>query len=229
MAEKLRNAVKRYLDADTGRKESAAKGLITKAANELGDLEKIWDVLREFEGLPDWMHQRFTRGSQYLEGDRLFGWYAEYQIQAEALPMLGLTVNFYGFKKELYLWKQRGFEEPEKLPVTYYSDSIWVSFPVEKSPFMARYGYALPCELQWKRSDLGEALEVTRSIIPYGFWQAWKWSENARWWYLEHRPELFADSEWWETKSKRWEPENDPYAVVLGGTYDKKPPAASGG
>lgn len=225
MTEKLRNAIKKYLDSDTDRKKSAAKGLITKAAGEVGSLEQIWEVLREFPELPDWMHQRFTRGSQYLESDRLFGWYADDQVQAESLPLAVfsheqescLRVNFYGFRGEIHLWKERGFEEPEPIPFVYYSnpDSIWVNFSIAKSALMARYGYALPCELQWRRSQ--DELLVIRSIFPHGFWQAWKWWEGAQWWYLQHRPELFADSELWEVKPKRWEPENNPYAAVLGG------------
>jgi hypothetical protein len=62
-------------------------------------------------------------------------------------------------------------------------------------------------------------LFVDRSIIEHGFWQAWKWyGADTQWWYLEHRPELFADLEWWvDSKPMRYEPQDDPYAAVLGG------------
>jgi hypothetical protein len=64
-------------------------------------------------------------------------------------------------------------------------------------------------------------LFVTRSIIEHGFWQAWKWyGAETKWWYLENRPELFADFDWWgesATKPVRYEPTDNPYAAVLGG------------
>lgn len=226
--EKLAHLVQKYLAADTDRKNSTIKGQITKTCNQIKSNEKIWAVLNQFIDLPTWFHERFKVGSLYIENSQAWGWYCADQCQAEPIPLElkpeGVFVNFYGYRKDYGMWKDRGFEEAESMPIVNYGDWSEVRFPIEKTIEMAKCKYALACELQWKRktSPSGETeLVVTRSILSEGFWQAWKWSPSSRWWYLKNRPELFKDEPWWE-KRKKYEPVNDPYAMVLGGTNDEE-------
>lgn len=228
-------AIAKYLSADTDKKKSAAKGLITKVVNEIGDGSQVWVIVREFN-LDNWLFRKFIPGPLSLEGDGVFGWYSERQIQIEKLPMSTFSegektyfkVNFYGFKSEAFLWKERGFEEAEELPIVRYSIpfcSAWVEFPLKKTPVFIQHGYANSSPLQWSFENELEQTNyiVKRSIIPYGFWCAWKWWEGCQWWYLLNRPELFGDSELWGSEPiqpRRWEPDNDPYAVVLGANQE---------
>lgn len=243
---KLQKAIDRYIKADTTRKQSGAKGAITKLINNraiaIGASKaraELWDFFNKIEvesySLPTWMSLRFTPGSLYEEGDRLMGWWddGQIQVQAEEIPLFRsndtYVVSFHCRPEFAHLWHQRGFEPAEPLPIRYGEWKIdyvgsWaeVDFPVRRSPLMAEYGYALPCPLQWHRDWQG--LHVDRSIIEHGFSQAWKWwGENTKWWYLEHRPELFADLDWWgQPEPKRYEPIGDPYAAVRGGGFTSK-------
>lgn len=74
------------------------------------------------------------------------------------------------------------------------SDRV-VSVPQQQSFFYAKYGWANACPLQWYRDE--EGYKVDRSIIPHGFWQAWKWWEGAWHWYIRNRPELFENFDCW--------------------------------
>jgi hypothetical protein len=149
------------------------------------------------------------------------GWWSiEAQVQAEELPLERLgqaySVTFYDRSQERGLWQLRGFYEAEGLLLVHLEDGSYVRFAVERSLFFLEFGYALPCTLQWYWNEHG--LFVSRSIIGTGWHQAWKWWDGAKWWYFAHRPELFADLDSWGTLDPiRHEPEDDPYAAVLGG------------
>jgi hypothetical protein len=229
--DKIKRAIERYLLADTTRKAAAAKGAITRLANDLAiefgvvvARKKVWEALDSFVEVPDWMFLRFTPGSFYQEGDRIMGWWdeGEIQLQAEALPLHHYgnvySVSFFGRSDEAPLWELKGFYVAQDLPIKFYRESIQVSFNIRQTLTFLEQGYALPCDLQWQWEQ-GEEFRVSRSIISCGFWQAWKWWEGAKWWYLDHRPELFVDLDWWgeEPAPQRFEPEDDPYAAVLGG------------
>jgi hypothetical protein len=208
--DKLKQAINRYLDADTSRKQSAAKGAITRLINQRAEIvgaiaarSEVWEVLKDFTEIPRWMERRFTPGSLYTDGNSVFGWWDEnLQVQAEELPLYhygnnrGYEVCFY---KQESLWKERGFEQAQKLPLVKSSNGVYVDFDIRHSTFFAALGYARPCPLQWRRINLGteSTLEVTRSILDQGFWKAYKWHENSKWWYLEHHPEWFSDSPIW--------------------------------
>jgi hypothetical protein len=227
--DKLKLAIERYQRADTIRKAAGAKGVITRLTNELaqeiGPVEarkKIWEVLAQVEH-PDWMRQRFSPGSFYKEGDRFFGWWDEGQLQfqAEELPFYklrdSLEVCFAHCRDDSLKWQLRGFYVATQFPVFRGESHLEVSFPVEKTPFWIEFGYALPCSLQWRWDENG--FYVTRSIISQGFWCAYKWWEGCQWWYYEKHPEWFADMAVWgeDVLPQQFEPENDPYAAVLGG------------
>lgn len=169
--------------------------------------------------------QRFTVGSLYVDNQTVFGWYEpQSQAQAEALPLYytgeSYEVSFSMTTKESKLWQQRGFHLAEDLPVVRhgFSRCLEVVSPIKRALHFLEYGYALPCQLQWYRDEDG--FHVSRSIISAGFWCAWKWWSDAKYWYLEKRPELFADMDWWGEEipavRQRFEPEDDPYAAVLG-------------
>lgn len=235
---KILEAILAYLLGDgSSRKIAAAKGRITKLASELASelgavqaREEILQVLTEVkEDSSRWLllKNRFTAGSLYQEGDRVFGWWdITLQAQAEELPLYhsgaSYSVSFYRRQNEALLWRQRGFEEAEALPTTRRGGELLVEFNVQRSLFWLKYGYALPCKLPWHRGRFDgdeDCLWVDRSIISAGWWQAWKWWDGAKWWYLEKRPELFADMDWWgdwEDKPIFHSPVDDPYAAVLG-------------
>lgn len=236
---KLEAAIFSYLGLQEGsnRKLGAAKGKITMLANELaeeiGAITAREKILRFLIALAtsessrlDLLKKRFTVGSLYEEGERIFGWWdTKSQIQAEQLPMYTQTGwvsgKVYFVDQVDKTWKSRGFHPAEHLPIIFFSGGMTVNFQVDQSLLFLKHGYALPCQLQWQRvnTDGISCLYVERSIISSGFWHAWKWWDTAKWWYLEKRPELFADLDWWgETlPPQRFEPEDDPYAAVLGG------------
>ncbi|NJK76348.1 MAG: hypothetical protein HC942_23080 [Microcoleus sp. SU_5_6] len=148
------------------------------------------------------------------------------------------------------VWEGRGFACAEDLPYSYSScreieySSYWekrnyspdnlpavgvdweVEIPVEKLLFFASLGYASPCKIQWERvehpyeTDI-DGYYVRRSIIPHGFWCAWKWWEGARDWYYEHRPELFEDDEIWGDRELVWHSPPDSTSAILGGKNRK--------
>lgn len=234
----VETAIAEYLDLwqVSNRKLGAAKGKITKLASELaGEMgataarERIFGFLESIEIQSerlDLLRKRFDPKSFYEEGEKIFGWWdGENQVQAQELPLVksnGYWVNWDFCRKDTSIWRARGFEVPVSFPVESLEEGSIVKFDVKRSLDFIEHGYALPCELQWHRGywdDGGTCLWVDRSIISVGFWQAWKWWDTAKWWYLEKRPELFADLDWWsnELPPRRFEPEDDPYAVVLGG------------
>lgn len=231
----LKTTIYKYLTVDgTNRMVGRALAKVTRLVNDLAQ-EFGPATVRELalacvqaasSPVPDRINRlvnRFTVGSLYLEGQTVFGWYDQFQAQAKEVPLRYMgdsyEVNFFACPKERKLWQERGFHEAEDLPVIWrsYSSCLEVVFPVKRSLFFREYGYALPCQLQWYRDD--EGFHVSRSIISAGFWCAWKWWGDAKYWYLEKRPELFADMDWWGEPSppQRFEPIDDPYAAVLGG------------
>jgi hypothetical protein len=247
--EKLREAIRRYLSFGTGgRTIGSAKGRITKLVNEsaaeLGvgkarelALTVLALVLAEgrdvCESRVETLKNRFNPKSLYREGDRVFGWYdPEMQVQAEELPLYYndgayyYYVSFYRRSDDYSFWRSRGFEAAEDLPTIQHRDGLEVKFDVKRSLFWLEHGYALPCKLPWHRGRFDgqgtdECLWVSRSIIPAGWWCAWKWWEGCQWWYYERHPEWFTDMDWWGTYDLtvpiRYEPIDDPYAAVLGG------------
>lgn len=209
---KLKSAIQKYLDADTKPSKSGAKGAITRLINAAPapDLMSIPYVLQQFEELPDWLELRFQKGSLYQEGDRVFGWYKADQIEAVDLPVV-LDVFSYddGIRNRVVKYirvvdKDMGFVPAVELPLRETRVEISVSGYDFDYPFLTmwEYGWAPPCDIQWSWferphwSDL-EGYVVERSIIPYGFWKAWKWWPDCWRWYYEKRPKLFEDAEWW--------------------------------
>lgn len=187
--EKLRKAIQQYLDAQPANK-SARKGAITKLINSSPDVTRdaIQKVIAQFEDLPKEIKNRFTPNSLYREGSLVFGWFRENQMQAEAIPV---DIAPYGLDREGYLEvlaDRDGFVPSIPLPLR---GGCTVDVPPQKAFLYAKYGWANACPIQWHRD--AEAYTVDRSIIPHGFWQAWKWWEGAWYWYLERRPELFED------------------------------------
>lgn len=245
MKDKLSQAIDKYLFAEgTNRRIGSAKARLTKLVDELWhigndgkEIRKLaLELLEEKEYVPDrtkLLRNRFTYGSLYLESDRVFGWWNPDAPQAEQLPLAYSAgtwiVSFWAMPAEAEAWEYRGFLTAQDLPLTrrvwspenqFNLLDIWeVKFPVKLTHFWLEYGYALPCKLQWHRDN--EGLFVDRSILSAGYWQAWKWWAGARDWYLEKRPELFADMPWWGDYDLeapiRYEPEDDLYAAVLGG------------
>ncbi|MFB8793165.1 MAG: hypothetical protein U7126_02780 [Microcoleus sp.] len=189
---KFRKAIEKYIATTFPIEASRAKGVITRTVNtstESNTLELIKEVLAEFDHLPDWIKNRFTPGSLYREGDSVFGWYRDNQVQAEAMPV-DIPLTCQGYLKVLVT--RDGFIESVPLPL---SNGCEVCVPHQYAFTYAKYGYANACSLQWHRDAQG--YHVDRSIIPHVFWQAWKWWEGAWHWYLERRPELFEDFECW--------------------------------
>lgn len=190
--EKLKEAIEKYIIAESPRAKSAAKGTLTRIVNsstESNVREQIKEVLAGFDQLPELIKNRFTPGSLYREGNAVFGWYRENQVQAEAIPV-DVPLCCEGYLNVLST--RDGFIESVRLP---FVQGFEVSVPCKQTLIYAKYGYANPCSLQWHRNL--EGYKVERSIISHGFWQAWKWWDGARDWYLEHRPELFEDFDWW--------------------------------
>jgi hypothetical protein len=233
--DKLERLIERYLLANTSRKKSATKGAITRLVNERADIlgaatarSEIWTIL-DRKDVPGWMKQRFTPGSLYLEGDRVFGWWDDgsLQAQAEELPLSSSGISNYSVtlgrcSESASLWRLRGFEIAEELPFVRRSEELKVDFPISRLESLLLYGYAPPCNLQWHRGkffdDDTTCLWVDRSIISAGFWCAYKWWPDCRWWYYERHPEWFVDSALWGKKENPvyyFAPESD--SAVLGG------------
>jgi hypothetical protein len=233
---KFRENIQKYINGDNWR-HYAKQRAITNCLNKHSELigpgaarAEAWEVLEEFhESLDlDWLFKRLTPGSLYEEGDRVMGWLdVETQFQAEHLPLKAGYIyeevadtyfTVYEVVSPGNTWNQRGFYEAENLPiyrVTNYFPFHWeVNFPVSQTKKFLAHGYALPCQLQWRR-DINEGYLVTRSIREHGFWTAWKWWDGALYWYIEHRPELVGDLDLWQVH--RYEPPANPYAAVLGG------------
>jgi hypothetical protein len=198
--EKFKKAIEKYIASvnfSSPTELSRAKGVITRIANSAtveNALEQIQEVLEGFGSeLPKPIKNRFTPGSLYKEGNSVFGWYRPDQVQAEVIPV---TITSDGLDRENYsrvTESRDGFEVPVDMPLA--GGACVVSVPQQQSFFYAKYGWANACPLQWYRDE--EGYKVDRSIIPHGFWQAWKWWEGARYWYLEKRPELFEDFDCW--------------------------------
>lgn len=208
--EKFKKAIEKYIKAETPTARSAVKGAITRIVNSWTDwnaLEQVKEVMAEFDELPELIKNRFTPGSLYRERDLVFGWYREGQIQAESIPV-DVPLVCKGYMKVLAT--RDGFVKAVPLPL---SGGNTVCVPHEQTFLYAKYGYANPCPLQWYRDE--EGYKVDRSIIPHGFWQAWKWWNGACYWYLEHRPELFEDFDCWGQTERGGQPE--PSSAVLGG------------
>lgn len=211
---KFKKAIDKYLAAETSTAKSAAKGVITRTVNSClfnsGILEEIQEVLAEFDELPDWVKNRFTPGSMYREGDLVFGWYKEGQVQAESIPV-DIPLCAEGYMKVLA--NRDGFLEALPLPL---GKDFTVTVPYEETFTYAKYGYANACPLQWYRD--AEGYKVERSIVPHGFWQPWKWWEGAAYWYLRHRPELFEDFDCWGSWTETEDAQPKSYDAILGGT-----------
>ncbi len=178
----------------------------------------------------NWIQQRYTYVAGYFwsenssskYGDTIIGWHDDpLQIQAEALP---LELHYQRFEDDRYCkvldwlgWEEKGFAAAEDLPLCWHSHHVEI--PTEKTWFFCKYKYAAPCQLQWQRKydHIPEERElcVLRSIIPYGFWQAWKWWPEAREWYYEHRPELFEEDEIWGEKILTERKPPNSYSAVL--------------
>lgn len=212
--ENFKAAIQKYLDAEP-HKKSAFKGVITRLINSLPDVtfDKIQKVIAEFKDLPEEIAQRFTEGSLYESNGLVYGWTRKNQFQAEPIPVYMSWAKENGrYIKVLKDRLDEGFAEAVPLPLL----DKFVKVPWQKTDIYARHGWANPCKLQWYWEE-GENYAVSRSIIPHGFWQAWKWWDGARNWYLDHRPELFEDAELWGEKPPVYHEPPNPYSAVLGG------------
>ncbi|MEG4133071.1 hypothetical protein QUA41_31040 [Microcoleus sp. Pol11C1] len=237
---KLRAAIQKHLDADTKHSKSGTLGQITKLINAAVAVEKtlaveaietIKSVLAEFEGLPDRLTLRFQKGSLYQGehtrgGGLVFGWYSENQIEALPLPVIfdDIILPDGGNRKYIRVvsgeMRSHGFLPAVDLP--FYGSYVY-TYPTDENFFeLLKAGWASPCPIQWSWLDRPswvnlEGYVVERSIIPYGFWVAWKWWPDCWQWYIEKRPELFDDAEFWHKEPTRYEPPaGDRYAAVLG-------------
>ncbi len=239
MIEKLDSAIEKYLSAfGTNRQIAGAKGRLTKLVNDLADShgavtvrEKVLDVLANTHYVSDrteLLKNRFTYGSLYQEGDRVYGWYQErdVQVQAEHLPLArsnrAYIVSFYGHGDTIGLWVAFGFAQAEALPTDRRGQTLYVEIKPESTPFWAKYGYAYAIELPCSRITTNEGvsmLVVKRSIIGSGFWKSYSWWAGCKWWYYDHHPEWFGDDpiwgDWEETPTFYYAPEPD--SAVLGG------------
>ncbi|MEG3861044.1 hypothetical protein [Microcoleus sp. herbarium12] len=233
--EKFRIAVEKIVSKE--HTETIGKAQLTKIVKQWEKEEPSNTIKKTIEqvlltvNLPkesNWVQQRYTyvagyfwlENSSHKYGDTVLGWHDDpLQIQAEALP---LKLHFQRFDDDRYLevldwgWDEKGFMAAEDVPLCWHS--CHVEIPIEKTWFFCKYKYAAPCQLQWQRKydhiPEERGLYVLRSIIPHGFWQAWKWWPEAREWYYEHRPELFEEEEIWGKKPTWNEPPNS-YSAVL--------------
>lgn len=237
--EQFKKRIQAYINGDNHRRRYAKQAITTslntysKHHGPSATRAEAQEALEEFLDFleVDWLINRLTPGSLYEEGDRVMGWLdVETQVQAEQLPLKAGHIyeevadtyfTFYEVVISENVWNQQGFFEAEHLPihrVHIYSAPYWkVDFPVSQTKKFLTYGYALPCQLQWRR-DVSEGYLVTRNIREHGFWRAWKWWDGALYWYIEHKPELVGDLDLWQVH--RYEPPDNPYAAVLGGQKD---------
>jgi hypothetical protein len=226
MKQKLRQAIEKYLNPDSKQAKSALKGAITKIVNAIpiSDTSLIREVLQEFSDLPNWLRLRFEKGSLYEENGRVFGWYTGSQLQAQPLPVKLDSFSHHDettdklriVKYILVIGAGEGFYPAVPMPIknTFASNlpkGIYIDVPIDDTLNfleMWKHGWASPCPIQWswgKRqiwSDYEgwipqDGYMVDRSIIAHGFWVAWKWWPGCHLWYLNKRPELFEESEWW--------------------------------
>jgi hypothetical protein len=273
--EKFRSAIDKIVAGQYS--ESVGKAQLTKIVEAWQDTcnpaaikMAIEDILRSLN-IPStsWIYKIYVcvpgyywlDSSYHKYGDTVLGWYSEYQVKAEALPLKLYRNNpvFDDGDAPMFevldwgaTWEGRGFYPAQKLPYYWgklqkfdYGDNprYWlkkgylldddipllgvdlkVSVPVEEFSVFATLGYASPCQIQWSRefgNHLGiSGLYVKRSIIPHGFWCAWKWWEGAALWYFDHRPELFEDCEIWGLGHHVHYAPPEPYAAVLGGSEE---------
>ncbi|MEZ2250235.1 hypothetical protein [Microcoleus sp.] len=228
MLAKLKSAIQNYLDADTESSKGRVKRVITEliSAASATDAILIPEILQEFEELPNWLKLRFQKGSLYEEGNEVFGWHENSQVQAVSLPVR-LDIFSYDDGEDLVVVKylnvtheEMGFAPAIDLPfVDLPFGGIRVVVPVSEYNFddtfltMCGYGWASPCSLQWSyfersdRSDL-EGYVVERSIISHGFWKAWDWWPDCWRWYYDKYPDLFEDAEWWGPPVRHESPDN---------------------
>ena len=141
---------------------------------------------------------------------------------AQALPYQWLDYCAFTYSDNPRYWSKRGYAPGDVLPIVFIE--LVVHVPAKDFATFAALGYASPCEIQWNRkkhpfNELESGLYVERSIIPHGFWCAWKWWDGARDWYYKNRPELFEDCEIWGPEPVRHVPP-EPYAAVLGGSEE---------
>ncbi len=216
--------------------ESVGKAQLTKIVDQW-EKEESCDVIKNAieeilltAAIPkwaEWISRRYTYvpGYFWLEksnikyGDTVLGWLDQNQVQAEPMPLKA----WYQWLPEERYWEvldwweeSTGFAVAEDLPL-YWHTSV-VTVPTEKLRSFCEHGFASPCAIQWERrcnqyDPLENGLYVTRTIVPHGFWKAWKWWPEAWIWYYEHRPELFEEEDVWG-KRVRCEPFN-PYAAVF--------------
>jgi hypothetical protein len=226
MKEKLRRAIEKYLDPDSKQAKSGLKGAITKIVNAIpvSDTGLIREVLQEFSDLPNWLRLRFEKGSLYEENGCVFGWYSDSQLQAKPLPV---ELNSFSYHDEttdklrivkyiLVIGAREGFYPAVPMPIenTFGGDlpkDVYINIPIDDTLNfleMWKHGWASPCPIQWSRGKRQirndsegwisqDGYTVDRSIIAHGFWVAWKWWPGCQLWYLNKRPELFEESEWW--------------------------------
>ncbi|TAD99137.1 MAG: hypothetical protein EAZ98_01225 [Oscillatoriales cyanobacterium] len=161
--QKLKAAIQKHLDADTNYSKSCTKGAITKLINTatVGDVRLIYEILQEFEELPDSLKLRSQKGSLYQEGNEVFGWPENSQVQAVSLPVR-LDIFSYDDGEDLVVVKcinvtheEMGFAPAIDLPfVDLPFGGIRVEVPVSEYSFddtfltMCQYGWASPCSLQ---------------------------------------------------------------------------------
>jgi hypothetical protein len=158
-------AIEKYLASETLKDKSSTKGAIAKIVNsstEANTLEQVPEVLAEFDNLPEWLKNRFSVGALYREGDRVFGWYRENQVQAEVIPV---DIPLTGEGEYLrVLANGDGCAKPTPLPL---DGGVTVAVPHEETFLYAKHGWANACPLQWHQNE--EGYIVDRSIIDPGF------------------------------------------------------------
>lgn len=232
MKQKLKLAIEKYLNPENKKSKSALKGAITRILNTAtdADIDSLRGVLQELSELPDWLRLRLQKGSLYEDNGCVYGWYSGSQLQAEPIPVRfdvrydDETTN--GFHI-VVTGHGKGFCPPVKLPLR----GGIVDVPIEddlKFLELWKYGWASALPLQWfygerqvwgdrEGSIIQDGYIVERSIIPHGFWCAWKWWPGCQFWYLNKRPELFEDADWWGPPHESALPSPAPGSVVLGG------------
>jgi hypothetical protein len=192
---RLSSALHKYLDSP---ERKGGKGAITRRINEMGKrypLDQVrcgcLNVVNELlceqtENRLGWLVKRLTPGSLYLEGDQVYGWWHDEQLQAEPLPLARIDDSWVvRFTPNL---RAQGFVPAHSLPLNGNEVVIW---QISQTFELAQYGWAQACPLQWRWDENG--LVVERSIINEGWWRAYKYWDGCWIWYLEFHPEWFAD------------------------------------